>query len=455
MRWRAACLCFVAAGACGDNGAGPRPIVGVTDGTRLRATALSSGDARIFTGWFDTVEKVPCRFSATVDGSYRCLPTSQVSLDSGLFADDRCTESLVATTPEEADATFVVAHALVDGCPLADAVRVFELGEVRDDPGFHVVDGTCSPLATTDGLVMHALGPEVDASRFVAADLVVEDGEERIQPYAFHAEDGAREVTGGWDRERDAEASPVTAVQGWAPTEIVLGDYYSDAACSVPAGVDIYDSRACAPPTAAISFLDQETRYFAVGPALSSTVAFSNSSGTCQGGPIADGDRMYEVGDEISASTFEAMSVLHDGSGRIQTTRFSDGSGRDLLPPFELFDSATGEPCGVTRFADGSLRCVTSNQTAFLYAREDCTGEDLIAQYDPARAPAVLVVTAPPPDAFSETILKAAFTRGPDFSGDVFSNGGDGVCRPYPRMPGLAYADLGESIELPRIIEEE
>lgn len=206
------------AGDAGAAGASPAVVaLPFRSGSRLKARYVDGGgDARWFTGFFDTELQIECAFRRAADGEIRCLPAESVftsDFSGAYFADATC------GTPVLTNAVLHQELVLLDPdfCPgpgvAEPPVRVVATGAAeaprqvyrRNLENVCVLHDVLLPVVATS---------EVQPSRFVKAiERQPAAPSARLQPIRLEGEDGSYEAPGFWDEERKEPCR--LASEGW------------------------------------------------------------------------------------------------------------------------------------------------------------------------------------------------------------------------------------------------
>jgi hypothetical protein len=150
------------------------------EGSRLKRKYLvgDDGSRQTWGGWWDSELGVDCGFRIAADGEYRCTPVFSASIVN-LFKDESCTVRAVSISKETCGAGIKYAQTVEDGCPIK--TRVYAIGQMVTSEVAYTLDtdDNCIEKDVSgdkyDGINIHAVGPEVSASSFVKAELIVSD----------------------------------------------------------------------------------------------------------------------------------------------------------------------------------------------------------------------------------------------------------------------------------------
>ncbi|MBL8626543.1 MAG: hypothetical protein JNK64_34825 [Myxococcales bacterium] len=381
--------------ACGDDAPAARDHF--TSGTRLRAQWWEfAGGTTLFRGFVDTARGEPCWFDELVgpSGVDRCLPSGALTFfrrSATSFADPACTEPVVSASGAE-PAVLAVPD---DAC--ASEPALFELGPVAATHYRRDAGGAC--VVETAGL-FHTLGPAIPLDRFAAATPTVEPAGGRIDGYALVADDGARQVIGGWDRDRGERVvdSPELPDGRWSPRGIAYADVgvFADAGCTRAVARKYGDSAVC-PVTTILG----AGGHWAAGARIDPRALFRrDGAGACVAFSDDRGDLFFEIGAPIAADAFAPLRTVAAGAGRVRRQDAAGPDGAPILPRWEapLLDTATAQPCAVRVASDGVARCLPQRYDGGYFADAACTQPVLQASAPPAlvaiedRAAAMFVV---------------------------------------------------------------
>lgn len=430
--------------ACGDNEV---PPTGVANGSTLVARFYETEGAAVLRDWQDTHNDVACTFQVASDGRWRCLPTD-VAIG---YGDAACTKPIGSFSTCGAVPHFVLGPEVPLAC--GDTGRsVYAVEQPTSDQAYYYTDETgCHRGNNGTPNVLYALH-EVPVTGFVAAELVHEGGG-RIQPYAFHAEDGAVEATSTWDRERDAECSAygTDATSLCEPAEIALAydTLWGNATCTEHAAVDLSRIRPCATPSAILSYRDDSgdlRDYYEIGERIANP--YSTSGGACAATTGIPGDVFYGQRSLISNASFVTLDRVLDGTGRVRALRYDAGTPLEIASI--LWDTTLDEVCTPYRFTDGTARCVTAHfaeaaASGGIYADASCT-QPLALASPGAVVQGILVQHV----ASCGDITYESFAVGAAHTGMLY---GGAACQHLDPTPDTTYLALGDATDLPILVE--
>jgi hypothetical protein len=145
-----------------------------TSGTRIKAKWLVTADgARQPNGWYDSMRKEDCFFSAAGDGKMRCIAGIGGGAASILFTDAGCSLPMAAVpAPTDAGCQGAVAQYgvfyQVAGCPAVAQYRVFSVGAMAATPSaaFQKSGVTCSSVGSPASYRWYAV-TEIAPTEFV------------------------------------------------------------------------------------------------------------------------------------------------------------------------------------------------------------------------------------------------------------------------------------------------
>lgn len=419
---------------CDDDGA---PRAHFAGGGRLRAQWWElPGGVTLFRQFFDTARGEPCQFDGLLgpSGLDRCLPLAHVELFRASvtdFADPACTEPAIAVVGTTLPS--VVVELPDDAC--AGEPAVFGLGpeltsHYRRDPG-----GACVPATTRS---FYRVGSPLPLDRFVGAAAVVEPTGDRIAGYTLTTGDGARQVIGGWDRDRDERVaeSPELAADRWTPRGIAyaFGATFADPACTRPVAQKLGDSAVC-PITTVLGAGGAHV----AGPAVDPRSLFGHDgAGACVATPIDRDDlRFVEVGAPIAIDALAPLPTVDHGTDRVHRRDAASPDGTPILPrsTSPLFDTATGQPCDIRVATDGVPRCLPQRFDGGYFADAACT-RPLVQASQP---PALVSIDTGAPARFAVHPVGAPFTDA------TIHVAGAAGCAAVTRGDGVEYFALGDA----------
>jgi hypothetical protein len=412
-------------------------------GSRLRAHLSVAGEARIFSGWFDSKLKIDCFFGLDADGRTRCLPPyvgrGSEGSDGVFYRDAACTDRIAGfyrkqppTYVQDADT-----HAPLD---CTKGLTIYATGAVTAPTAvWEDLDG-CAPLsASTISDLSFVEVREVDPSSFVGATETHEPRGPRLSARVLVAEDGARELTGLYDEDRHeecifearADKTSLCAPYHGASLLNAQSDLFVDAACTLPAA---FTHDTCGAPTV---ITDDSGGFFAVYADLSGI--YSSAKGSCTFTPTPKGN-YFSVGAPIPASAFASLAVAHEGNGRIQTAYARAPTG-ERTTSLGFYDSAKAVQCTSEQAGDGVERCLpkTLGSLGIEYLDAACAQPVYRVVEGPAPAPSpgtYLSDYETPGCGECLTVLAV----GPQMPtpGAVYTNG-SGRCVPFVDTAGSTY----------------
>lgn len=359
MRW---VWLFALVAACKSDETKPaKPIVPApvtfASGSRLHAMFHEVDGVKLLVGWQDTQLGKPCTFLGG-----RCVPgTTRHESDSlALFDDPACT-SRVIQKPGESD--FDPAFDVVAiGSAQCDEVTLYLPGEaiVPLRVYRHGASGACEETFFAGGEVLRLNAIGADGNEpFVRAHEENDGAGGRIVTRWLVADDGARQIVGGWDVERNVRVEVPNGARRWYPQDRAA--IASEARCP-----GVATSYACEPAAVFIGGDGcREPDVYAVGARLA-----DDACGASAG-------RSYEVLSAIPNELFAPAKGVDVGAARIRLTMFARGSDERPIAPRRFFDTEAGVPCSPNGSADkpDELRCRpdADSRVAPAYAEEGCT----------------------------------------------------------------------------------
>jgi hypothetical protein len=336
----------------------PAPVTFVS-GSRLRATFHEVDDVKVFIGWTDTQLGKPCAF---LEG--RCLAgTTRIEQDElSEFEDEACTSRIAMMTSGSAfggefDVLVVQSgpHACrtttlhVRGEPVTPA-RIFARN----------AQGVCEEVPRDGDFVRvgPALGP--DDATFVRAKEENDTSGGRIVARWRVADDGAREIIGAWDTERDVAVEVSSSGKRWYPKD--RASLASESRCP-----GIATSFVCEPNVVFIGGDGcREPEVYDVGARLPKEAC-----------PEAVGGA-YEVLSALPTQSFAEAKTVEVGRGRVRLAMSARSDDRPIVPR-RLFDTEAKTWCSV-QDVDGTSRCLPDSDTRITDAFADaaCTQKAIL-----------------------------------------------------------------------------
>jgi hypothetical protein len=151
------------------------------DSGRLKARYNTTSDGGCwFDGWYDSELDTPCEFTTASDGQLRCTPEEGYSLTVlSTYLDEACTQPRAIAILSECPGTEIPTYtSVVDwgSCNPASVSRQVE-GPVEITalpPLWQLFGTTCSPYTPDPTFQYITVGPPLDPTLFMAAEVMVE-----------------------------------------------------------------------------------------------------------------------------------------------------------------------------------------------------------------------------------------------------------------------------------------
>jgi hypothetical protein len=449
-------------GSGSDGGTGAIADCPNTSGSRLHPRFWGTSDGfRQFIGWHDSQRNEDCSFAAAADGTQRCMPNTNVSVNV-FFSDLGCTKP-IAQSPSCQPPSYVFGR---DGTFSACAANQLFPVTGSATIGAQVYAKTaagCLPLTPSHGAYV-TLGPQVDYTGFVAATVSKASASTRLVPYVLTADDGAVQrcapaQTTAFDRvydtQRNEDCQLGYAADGLTrclPRAKGSGTTFSDAKCTMPAfpvtmgcgAAPMYgltsDMSACGSPP--VSHL------FNLGTALASAfVNVTNAGGgmTCQ--PDKQTATFYAPGTEIAAASFVEEKEMSLGNGRLRARMYVTSDGlQQFRGSFD--DTQLSLECNFTIAADGQVRCLPEKRSSIVDGFSDpkcMTPLNVVAAVGSATCPA----TAPGYAAQLDSNCPGGthiFAVGAKANVTTAYSNTSGTCMPLMLNPSYTFFAVGSEI---------
>lgn len=364
----------VAQGQAGEAGASPDGFApDYVSGSRLRARYWTTDDGtRQFSAWYDSQLDTPCAFSPAEDGVMRCLPSTQIGLQSSnAFSDSGCTKRY-------ATASLVYCHDskyAVESTGMGQAVYL--LGAVEVLTSWYDASQGCTPIPIGSGEIDYALDRKLDPSELVAAHSVTVPSGHRLQEVTLKADDGASQRTAWYDSTLGTTCSVDLAGDGKRRclplANANINGLFVDDKCLTPAAI-AYLGQEQTPPTNARSFegtCDVRSHIFPLGALLSTPFYASDGMGGCTPTTLNAGESAFAVGPEIDPTTLDEFEPTTQGAGRLQVAASQDADGALDPTPGTILDTMRMESCSFSQTADGGAHCVPTGMQE-LYTDMQC-----------------------------------------------------------------------------------
>ena len=359
----------------GDDTGGGEDEPEVHDGSRLviRWLQPTSGPDQVI-GLFDDVLGVACSIRAASDGVLRCLPSSDAS---GTHVQAPAATRVPYVHGNESCApAYVVVDDETSGFDCEPPrFTVHAVDDARADVCDAVTDGLCTSVRTPgddapSGSRFYLAGDPIDPEAFVAAEIVVGDGDTRVRRRFIETDDGARL---GWDLfDTELELSctfrpaadgsirclPVATNEGWGffglPGAWDTAPYRRGNTSCPPAFVEAPDtpgSFSCDDTLYALleaSAPTDEVCLQLTGESCSSTLSVSDDAPA--------GAAFYAGGTEVDPGMFARADLDTEGDDRIVSRVHETEDG--LRVPYGLRDTELGIDCAYAADDASDHRCL-------------------------------------------------------------------------------------------------
>jgi hypothetical protein len=355
-----ASFCFAACSAR-DSAEDEKPIipqpVTFTSGSRLKAKYLEIDGVKLFNGWEDTKTGRPCVFS---EG--RCLTGRALTVvGPETFEDDTCTTPIFDGRDEP---EMLLVDDYSSGCRTTTVHSVGErltLTKIWIRNNGQCIESAPFPSPGEYVRVGPAIAPESEP--WVRATEQNDPSDGRIVARWRVADDGARELIGAWDSERNE----VVAVDGgtnkrWYPQQRAA--LIGEATCS-----GIATSSECKP-----------TSVFLAGVACRDPQILSVGARAAEGRCPASFGTAYEVGSSVPAKSFADAKRVEVGGGRIRLVMDARNDDKPIVPR-GFFDTEAQAACSAIPIGNGdTFRCVwgVDSRVSEGFADEACTQKAII-----------------------------------------------------------------------------
>lgn len=358
MRWAWFLALVVACKS--DDGKDAKPVIPApvtfSSGSRLHATVHEVDGVRLLAGWQDTQLGKPCTF---VQGRCVAGTTRYVSDSLASFDDPACTSRIIEKGGES------------DFNPPFDVVAISS--SQCNEVSLHVAAEAVTPAIVyrrnASGICEQSfgggdfvrLGPAFGEGNepFVKAHEENDGSGGRIVTRWLVADDGARQIIGAWDVERNVRVEVPSGARRWYPQE--RATIASEARCP-----GVATSYACEPAAVFIGGDGcRDPDVYAVGARLA-----DDACGVT-------GGRSFEVLSALPKELFAKAGNVDVGAGRIRLTMFArEGDDRPIVPR-RFFDTEAGVSCTPSPMKDdvNILHCLpdADSRVAPAYSEEGCT----------------------------------------------------------------------------------
>lgn len=135
-------------------------------GSRIKMrVGVTPDGAKTFIGWYDSVRRENCGFTAASDGVKRCIPTTGTATFSAYFSDVNCSVPLAVTVRSACNnaPAIAIGYAYVSECPIG--MSVYPIFSEFTQQVYAGTTGTCSPT-TASNFRFWTTGPEILPSEF-------------------------------------------------------------------------------------------------------------------------------------------------------------------------------------------------------------------------------------------------------------------------------------------------
>lgn len=316
-------------GSAGDaTAAGAGQALGsFSSGSRLAVRYYSaSGAPDLFLDFYDRVLDTTCSFLPVANGDLYCLPELARGVALLGYADSDCKVAVYDVPPNCFDGELYVRQ-LVGDCRGNYEVR--QLQPLPDDfPLYQLGDG-CTAAGMQTGSSRTFIADVVLApSHFVAGNEREVERDGKLTFSVIESSDGAvaphRLLSAATDTECDREFSPEPTACRPTRRAWVERTLFTDDQCTTEANV----AYSAVPATCPIDFIvdgpDPE-KYFQLGP------EFTGDIWTSVGGCVPQSDAawltsVFELGEEVEASSLGLLSGVLQGTGQLQAKVIAEGA---------------------------------------------------------------------------------------------------------------------------------
>jgi hypothetical protein len=346
------------------------PLDSYRSGHRLRAEVLRAGDAVRFEQFFDTKRNEPCSFWETIPGEYRCLPSWTIAK----YADSTCGTPAVAHLSSCApDLEYAAVTVAPTDCTVQHRVSaIHPVGDVAEGGTYEkLVDGQCTQVIPSEGMVRRILGPEIPLTEFVKATSAAANVTTDLAVERLLGEDGS-ELTRDRiiDRTRDAGcgtwvvgapgATSIACIPGGPVHAFEESGPWANASCSTLAA-RAFAPTGCLPGTVVVRHTEIDGG--ACGPQLMRTIHERGAAlptlyegAECTLASPPPGIDFFAVGPELPVSVFPAIDETLFGTGRLRVMAYAKAGVE--LGTSSFYDTSSRTDCVPAPFTDNKLRCV-------------------------------------------------------------------------------------------------
>lgn len=436
----------------------PQPYV---SGTRLRAEVVGTPGAAGFMNWWDSELSSRCVFAKDEAGTLRCLP-GVWSVVEGVpyrrnvvavaprrlkYVDADCSVPVHVRHAAEVAPTFAAGAISLEPCEDEPRHVMFRVGApLAASAPLFTVDGLdrCVPTSLDASSIAHRLVERVSPRMFVAATHEREPWPSGLVADVLVADDGAREVVGAYDVDRDERCwvgqyfgEEAGACLPLFHRMAFIGIEFADANCTEPLGYD-RNAASCAPPQMIGDLIDVGVVMYETGESVPNTTIFAGGGRPCRVDSDPD-KRFYRPGAVIPYGTFPTFTeVFVEGSDGFTWQFIADVDGT----PLRAYEPRNGtDSCTLVDTCDGTTRCI--GETIFpprRFSDAQCTSP-IAAVYDTEN---ILIATdrddatCAPTAQYGPLVMLGPAYAGPSYILD------DGVCvMASPPTDGLMLFELG------------
>lgn len=357
-------LCFCLLVACKSEEAAetkppiPAPVTFVS-GSRLRATFQEVDGVKLFVSWHDAQLGRPCAFQGDL-----CLPGTTRIEDASLslFDDEACTSRIAQMNSESSFGGEFDTLAVASGPSECRTMTLHLRGEAVVPARVFMRNeaGACEEVPSGGDFVRVGPALPADDRTYVRGREENDPSGGRIVTRWRVSDDGAKEIVGAWDTERNVAVVVSGSGRRWYPRDRAA--LYPEDRCP-----GIAYASSC---NAAAVFIGgdgcREPEIFSVGARL--------PDGACS----LDYGAPFEVISAVPTQAFAEAKTVQVGSGRVRLAMIARADDRPIVP-VKLFDTEAGVGCQMLPSGD-VFRCSPDrdSRTAPAFSDEACTKEAIV-----------------------------------------------------------------------------
>jgi hypothetical protein len=339
-------------------------------GTRLKRRYLEGDTGAYMTvDFYDTELETPCTFREAVDGTMRCMPPRDFTVQLS-FADSGCTEPVYDASDYACD------QGWARNWYTSEIYRRTDTPAVLSGDLYYVTSfsGECERLGPPSASADYFVAELMPSAQFVRGTVDAQSRADGMVARYLDGDDGSRLLHETVHQTRGYACDFEETGHCLPPSYQTRPGYlrYEDPGCTDP----VYGFRGTEPPPIITNpgidqpVCDREPTYYERGSVVTADPLYDvNDMGDCEAVTVFSNYTYYRQGPAIPLSEFPEASVALEGTGGIAARRYVDADGAPLGQVHEFWDASLDEGCDPMETPDGNVRCVSRDRGIVEWAR--------------------------------------------------------------------------------------